>query len=161
MGSSSDWKKFSSFFFFFLLRITTLLNWLNLGVEIRRRLNVQIFPCFLCVKGYVMLQIPFMFFFLSMAFFCILIISLAQERYLHAVLIMQNTVILCQNHSQNISFAGLHGFACGPYVEILRSSFLSLCFFCSLSVAKWIHLNWGDDGLIILFAKIWKLALGN
>ncbi|KAE9464453.1 hypothetical protein C3L33_03618, partial [Rhododendron williamsianum] len=27
----------------------------------------------------------------------------------------------------------------------------------SLSVAKWIHLNWGDDGLIILFAKIWKL----
>lgn len=26
-----------------------------------------------------------------------------------------------------------------------------------LSVAKWIHLNWGDDGLIILFAKIWKL----
>ncbi|KAL0559613.1 hypothetical protein IC582_004228 [Cucumis melo] len=26
-----------------------------------------------------------------------------------------------------------------------------------LSVAKWIHLNWGDDGLIRLFSKIWKL----
>lgn len=26
-----------------------------------------------------------------------------------------------------------------------------------LSVSKWIHLNWGDDGLITLFAEIWKL----
>ncbi|XP_057966942.1 probable RNA methyltransferase At5g51130 isoform X2 [Malania oleifera] len=28
-----------------------------------------------------------------------------------------------------------------------------ICF----SVTKWIHLNWGDDGLITLFAKIWRL----
>ncbi|KAL6494542.1 hypothetical protein OROGR_031342 [Orobanche gracilis] len=27
----------------------------------------------------------------------------------------------------------------------------------SLSVTKWIHLNWGDDGVITLFWKVWKL----
>ncbi|XP_076905426.1 putative RNA methyltransferase At5g51130 [Bidens hawaiensis] len=26
-----------------------------------------------------------------------------------------------------------------------------------LSVTKWIHLNWGDEGLIILFSKVWQL----
>uniref|UniRef100_A0A453RPT0 RNA methyltransferase n=1 Tax=Aegilops tauschii subsp. strangulata TaxID=200361 RepID=A0A453RPT0_AEGTS len=28
---------------------------------------------------------------------------------------------------------------------------------CGLSVTKWIHLNWGDDGIITLFVKIWSL----
>jgi hypothetical protein len=32
-----------------------------------------------------------------------------------------------------------------------------LVFLCSLSVTKWIHLNWGDDGIITLFVKIWSL----
>lgn len=26
-----------------------------------------------------------------------------------------------------------------------------------LSVTKWIHLNWGDEGIITLFVKIWRL----
>ncbi|KAL6558317.1 hypothetical protein OROMI_018667 [Orobanche minor] len=27
----------------------------------------------------------------------------------------------------------------------------------TLSVVKWIHLNWGDDGVITLFCRVWKL----
>ncbi|KAI3495840.1 hypothetical protein L1887_38186 [Cichorium endivia] len=27
----------------------------------------------------------------------------------------------------------------------------------SLSVTKWVHLNWGDESLIALFSKVWKL----
>lgn len=35
---------------------------------------------------------------------------------------------------------------------------MAVCFLLgSLSVSKWIHLNWGDDGIIKLFFKVWKL----
>ncbi|KAJ0766519.1 putative RNA methyltransferase bin3, bin3-type S-adenosyl-L-methionine binding protein [Helianthus annuus] len=29
--------------------------------------------------------------------------------------------------------------------------------FGPLSVSKWIHLNWGDEGLITLLSKVWRL----
>lgn len=45
-------------------------------------------------------------------------------------------------------------FACLKLILIVSSFFVGVC---SLSVTKWIHLNWGDDGLITLFSKIWRL----
>ncbi|KAF9662559.1 hypothetical protein SADUNF_Sadunf18G0066800 [Salix dunnii] len=48
------------------------------------------------------------------------------------------------------NFAQSHCPSGKQYDTILWSSLL-------LSVTKWIHLNWGDDGLITLFSKIWRL----
>lgn len=42
-------------------------------------------------------------------------------------------------------------------VEILPRDAKKYDTILCLSVTKWIHLNWGDDGLITLFANIWKL----
>ncbi|KAL6584575.1 hypothetical protein OROMI_003864 [Orobanche minor] len=38
-------------------------------------------------------------------------------------------------------------------VSFQKGNFVQNC----LSVAKWIHLNWGDDGVITLFWRVWKL----
>lgn len=64
-----------------------------------------------------------------------------QERYLHAVLIMQkqNTVIIFQNHSQNISFAGLCGFCLWPLfgdLEIFISFSSFVFYFLQLKCSK-------------------------
>lgn len=40
------------------------------------------------------------------------------------------------------------------YLYFTMDSYFS---FGSLSVSKWVHLNWGDEGLISLFVTAWKL----
>ncbi|KAM0938558.1 putative RNA methyltransferase bin3, bin3-type S-adenosyl-L-methionine binding protein [Dioscorea sansibarensis] len=48
-------------------------------------------------------------------------------------------------------------FECKNFVESLHGCYEKYDTILCLSVAKWIHLNWGDDGLITLFVKIWRL----
>ncbi|KAH7651733.1 7SK snRNA methylphosphate capping enzyme protein [Dioscorea alata] len=47
-------------------------------------------------------------------------------------------------------------FECKNFVESLHGCYEKYDTILCLSVAKWIHLNWGDDGLITLFVKIWR-----
>lgn len=54
--------------------------------------------------------------------------------------ILQSVSFHCENFVEN-----MHG--CSEQYETI------VC----LSVTKWIHLNWGDDGLLTLFVKIWRL----
>uniref|UniRef100_J3MUW0 RNA methyltransferase n=2 Tax=Oryza brachyantha TaxID=4533 RepID=J3MUW0_ORYBR len=43
------------------------------------------------------------------------------------------------------------------FVESMSKSSEQYDTIICLSVTKWIHLNWGDDGIITLFVKIWSL----
>ncbi|XP_078439618.1 S-adenosyl-L-methionine-dependent methyltransferases superfamily protein [Wolffia australiana] len=48
-------------------------------------------------------------------------------------------------------------FQAANILDTMRSSIEVYDTILCLSVTKWIHLNWGDDGLISLFVKIWRL----
>lgn len=43
------------------------------------------------------------------------------------------------------------------FVEDLGSDVEKYDTVLCLSVSKWIHLNWGDDGLITFFVKVWRI----
>ncbi|GAB4839063.1 hypothetical protein Ancab_028592 [Ancistrocladus abbreviatus] len=60
--------------------------------------------------------------------------------------------------TQERSLLDIVSFRCENFVESWRPLPLEhydtiVC----LSVTKWVHLNWGDEGLIRLFAKMWRL----
>ncbi|GMH03322.1 hypothetical protein Nepgr_005161 [Nepenthes gracilis] len=60
--------------------------------------------------------------------------------------------------SEERSLYDIVSFRCENFIENCRPSLVEhydtiVC----LSVTKWVQLNWGDEGLIKLFAKIWRL----
>ncbi|TVU04813.1 hypothetical protein EJB05_47948 [Eragrostis curvula] len=61
----------------------------------------------------------------------------------------------CNLKHQNIF--EIVSFRCENFVESLDRCSERYDTIMCLSVTKWIHLNWGDDGLITLFVKIWRL----
>lgn len=59
--------------------------------------------------------------------------------------------------SQKISFFDRVSFQKENFVDSLKQCSEKYDTILCLSVTKWIHFNWGDDGLITLFVKIWRL----
>uniref|UniRef100_A0A0A0LTI9 RNA methyltransferase n=1 Tax=Cucumis sativus TaxID=3659 RepID=A0A0A0LTI9_CUCSA len=72
-------------------------------------------------------------------------ISSSKEHDLHAVVSFKRQNFIFSHHPPD------------QHYDTILCMHVFLFLYCSLSVAKWIHLNWGDDGLITLFSKIWKL----
>ncbi|KAL6661905.1 hypothetical protein ACP70R_001289 [Stipagrostis hirtigluma subsp. patula] len=60
------------------------------------------------------------------------------------------------NHKNNDLFK-IVSFRRENFVENLHGCSEQYDTIICLSVTKWIHLNWGDDGLVTLFVKIWRL----
>ncbi|KAI5383038.1 probable RNA methyltransferase At5g51130 isoform X9 [Lathyrus oleraceus] len=58
---------------------------------------------------------------------------------------------------EQIDLSNIVSFQCENFVQSWHPPGKQYDTILCLSVAKWIHLNWGDDGLITLFAETWKL----
>ncbi|KAJ4787873.1 Pre-miRNA 5'-monophosphate methyltransferase [Rhynchospora pubera] len=61
------------------------------------------------------------------------------------------------NADEEIDLPHVVSFRQENFVEHLQVSSEKYDAIVCLSVSKWIHLNWGDEGIITLFVKIWRL----